>query len=62
MIPACQMFAGLPGRKPFLAPSSGVMFQPAVPHQAQTDAQDPFTWDPEDTSPRQLLAAPQGVL
>lgn len=62
MIPACQMFAGLPGRKPFLAPSSGVVFQPAVPHQAQTDAQDPFTWDLEDTSPCQLLVAPQGVL
>lgn len=62
MIPACQTFSGLPGRKPFLTPGCSMVFQPAVPHQAEADAQDLFTWDPEDISPRQLLAAPKGVL
>lgn len=62
MIPACQMFSGLPGWKLFLTPGCSMVFQPAVPHQAERDAQGPFTWDPEDTSPHPLLAAPKGVV
>lgn len=60
MIPACQMFSGLPGRKLFLTPGCSMVFQPAVPHQADRDAQNPFTWDPEDNQPTPTPGCPQG--
>lgn len=50
MTPAWQMFSGLPSRKPFLTPGCGMVFQPTVSYQAETDALYVGSWGHQPVS------------